>query len=315
MDLVTPFLNQLSYLGLIDETMNIDFNRILVEEHKVFLDKQKPEDPNKRCEESQERTQTNPIICRNLQCGVCPPRTWFDLSAIFEAEPKTPEVRFSDWKIHNIMRVNKQIKETLKVLEKMEIQIKDMHSSLEEIDFKLKFLDLKKFVLAHTALAKSINDALNKPQEQFLLKLSQKLVSDFDASLLEKVISMVEAEEPLDKIFSVLLLANFVNSGFKQSFLETFRSRVFHFFGWKGVQILLTLTRAGLVFVSPGKGKVHALDKGRFLLKVKSLDLFDWENNILDDVGFAIIIKHLLKNYLTLLIFIFMEDITFGYFV
>jgi hypothetical protein len=284
--MVTPFLTEFSYYGLIDEAFGLHFNRIYIEDHKVVIDKEKP-DPNKPpCLESR-KPENKFKVCKNMECVECPSRIWFDLATIFDVPPKEDSLSFAELKKYSLGQANKKIKEIMKVLMDMEKQNKNMGNSMDAIDFKLKFLDLKKYVQAHMSIAKNINENLNDPNMEFSLKLSQKIVGDYSDSLLDKILSMADAEEPLHTVISLAVLANFVKSGVKSSFMENLMNKVFDNYGYKGTQVLLKMRRAGLLFVrsSSNRDAVNSQDVGAFSVKKEELDLISDEDNPSQDVG------------------------------
>ena len=284
LDMVTPFLTEFSYYGLIDNTFGVHFNRIYIEDHKVFLDKEKP-DPNKKPCDNSQKNENKFKVCKNMDCTECPTRVWFDLATIFDAPPKDKSVTFAEWKEYSFRQVNKQIKKIMEILMKMENQQHTLGVSMDSIDFKIKFLDLKKYIIAHTAIAKTINDSLNQPNTQFALRLSQKIVGDFDESLMNKILSMADAEEPLYSVISLAILTTFVKSGLKASFLDNLTDKIFDNYGYKGTQVVLKLRSAGLLFVRDNnRDKTNPNDIGEFSIKKDQLELILEEENPSQDV-------------------------------
>lgn len=286
LDMVTPFLTEFSYYGLIDEAFGVHFNRIYIEDYKVVIDKEKPDPTKPPCSESQ-KPENRGRVCQNMECVECPSRIWFDLATIFDVPPKDESISFSALKEYSLSQANKQIKQIMKVLMNMEKQNQSMGTGMDAIDFKLKFLDLKKYVQAHMSLAKGINEHLNNPNTEFALKLSQKIVGDFSESLMDKILSMADAEEPLEKVMSLAILATFVRSGLKSSFMENLLNRVFDNYGFRGTQVVLKLRRAGLLFTRSGgsKDERSASDIGGFSQKKEALDLILDEDGPAQDVG------------------------------
>lgn len=286
LDMVTPFLTEFSYYGLIDHTFGLHFNRIYIEDFKVFLDKDKP-DPGKLPCEASRKPERRGKVCPNMTCQECPPRVWFDLATIFDAPPKDESVSFAKWKHLSFNDMNKQLREQVKGMVKMENEQKALATSMDSIDFKIKFLDLKKFIKAHTNIAKTVNDTLNEPTFQFYLKLSQKLVGDFQENLAAKILSMADAEEPLHRVLSLALLFTFVRSGLKAGFLEALTDRIFDNYGYRGTQVVFKLREAGLLFSSEENSRegLNPRDLGAFVTKKDSLDLIMEENTPQSEVS------------------------------
>lgn len=298
-DMITPFLTEFSYYGLVDEIFQMKFNRIFIEEYRVILDKEKPEEST-QCN----KNSTVPSkICPDIQCKECPSRVWFDLGVIFDVPPKEKNISFENWKSFNIRKVNSQIKEILKTLSEMEVKQKNMDSSMDSIDYKLKFLDLKKYIIAHTSLATIINSALNDPLYQYSMKLSQRIAFDFEEKLLDKIISMIEVEEPLYKIFSLVILASFANSGLKSIFLETLHDKIFDSFGFEGIELLLKLKKGGLILIRDYslKDRTNPEDIGQFYFNKEKLNLFDYNVDVMNDdsfhSGYSGYMSMLVKNF------------------
>lgn len=285
LDMVTPFLTEFSYLGLIDNTFGLNFNRIYIEDFKVFLDKEKPDSQSVPCEQAR-RPENRNRVCKDMTCEECPPRVWFDLATIFDAPPKESSISFAEWKNFDFSKVNQQLKKIMKVLVEMENQQKTLETSMDSIDFKIKFLDLKKFIKAHTTIAKTINDALNEPNFQFGLKLSQKIVGNFEENLMNKILSMADAEEPLHKVASLAILSSFVKSGLKSSFMETLTDKVFDNYGYRGTQVMIKLRKAGLLFTREANSRegINPKDVGGFVHKKDKLDLIIEEQTPANEV-------------------------------
>jgi hypothetical protein len=101
---------------------------------------------------------------------------------------------------------------------------------------------------------------------------------------------MADAEEPLYMVISLAILANFVKSGLKSSFMESLMDKIFDNYGYKGTQVIIKLRKAGLLFVRDSNDRegTNQSDIGEFQLKKDELDLLLDDNCSSQDVKYFI---------------------------
>ncbi|XP_059089713.1 vacuolar protein sorting-associated protein 33A-like [Tigriopus californicus] len=246
-DLITPFLTQLTYEGLIDETFGIKFNSVRLPAHKFKA----PDSPNDDFDDP-DPFEMKTIPLHSGEDMFCELRDK-NFNAVGPTLSKKAKYVSSQFEERHEAKTVQELKSFVDKLPQMKI--------------------LKQSLSIHTTIAELVKKATDDRRFLENLQVEQELVNFQNADRpLDYLEDACCHEEEIVKVLRLICLQNVVNSGVKPKILEHYRRLILQTYGYKHLLTLQSLERLGLLNLQSQVSRNYPVLRKRLNLTMDDTD-------------------------------------------